>query len=221
MNKSYETKDEVIQYSVSHSLRQDPIHKELHEKSRLQFPDVALMIGAPEVVQLFCNILRAIGGKKFIDVGMFTGYSSVGAALALPEDGKVIGCEVNEEFVNFGRPFWKKAGVEHKIHVNLQPALQTLDDLIANGEDGTFDMAFIDADKENYTNYFERCLTLIRPGGVIAVDNVLWDNLVLDPKDQQSTTVAIRALNEKLAKDDRIHISFLTTGDGVTLAFKK
>ena len=221
INKSYKTKDEVILYTVRHSLRQEPALLELHEQTRVHFPKEGSMVGAPETVQLFCNILRAIGGKKYIDVGVFTGYSSMAAALALPEDGKVIACDIDEQFVNFGRPYWKKGGVDHKIEVNLQPALKTLDELIAKGESGTFDMAFIDADKENYSNYFERCLTLMRPGGVIAVDNVLWGHAVLDSNDQRSTTVAIRAFNEKVSKDDRVHLSFLTTGDGVILAFKK
>ena len=162
-----------------------------------------------------------LGARKTIEIGVFTGYSSLVVALALPEDGRVIACDINEEWTAVARRYWREAGVERKIDLRLRPALQTLDDLIALGQAGSFDFAFIDADKENYESYYERCLTLVRPGGLIAVDNVLWSGRVIDAADQDKDTRAIRAFNEKLKSDERVWLSLLPIRDGVTLACKK
>jgi predicted O-methyltransferase YrrM len=176
---------------------------------------------SPEQGQFMALLVHVLGARRTLEIGVFTGYSSLAVALALPEDGRVIACDVSEEYTSVARRYWREAGVEDKIDLRLRPALQTLNDLIALGQAGSFDFAFIDADKENYENYYERCLTLIRPGGLIAVDNVLWSGRVLDAADQDGDTNAIRAFNQKLLADDRVWLSLLPIRDGVTLACKK
>src|SRR5262249_10115548 len=152
-------------------------------------------------------LIELIGAKRTIEIGVFTGYSSLAVALALPEDGKIIACDIDKEYTSIARRCWTEAGVEHKIDLRLQPGLITLRELLASGERGEFDFAFIDADKTNYENYYECCLELIRPGGVIMVDNVLWSGRVVDQADQTPDTIALRAFNEKLAADKRIALS--------------
>ncbi len=166
-------------------------------------------------------LVHLLGARRTLEVGVFTGYSSLSVALALPDDGRIIACDVSEEWTAIARRYWREAGVEHKIDLRLRPALQTLDDLIALGQGGTFDFAFIDADKENYANYFERALVLLRPGGLIAVDNVLWSGRVIDKSVKDADTRAIRAFNDKLKSDERVWISMLPIRDGLTLACKK
>ena len=166
-------------------------------------------------------LIHMLGARRTLEVGVFTGYSSLVVALALPEDGRIIACDVSEEYTSVARRYWREAGVERKIDLRLRPALETLNDLIALGQAGSFDFAFIDADKENYENYYERCLTLIRSGGLIAVDNVLWSGRVMDAADQDADTRAIRAFNQKLQADERVWLSLLPIRDGVTLACKK
>jgi len=219
--KSMNTDNELVKYSAEHSLRPHPVQLELVQLTKQKFPERFGGMGAPEIIQLLGNLLRLINGKKYIDVGVYTGASALGAALALPDDGKIVACDVIEKYTDLARTFWKKAGVDHKIDLRLQPALETLDQLIAGGEAGTYDMAFLDADKEEYDGYYEKCLILVRSGGIIAIDNVLRGGKVLDKTNQAPDVVALRALNEKLHHDERINISFLTTGDGLTLAFKK
>ena len=175
---------------------------------------------SPEQGQFLHLMARVTGARKTVEIGVFRGYSSTWVALALPAGGKVIACDRSEEYVARARRTWREAGVEDKIEVRLGPALETLDGLIAAGEAGAFDLAYIDADKENYPNYYERCLVLLRKGGLIAVDNVLWEGAVLDPEDHTVDTEAIRAFNRKLHTDDRIALSMLTIGDGLTLACK-
>ncbi|XP_035689223.1 catechol O-methyltransferase domain-containing protein 1-like [Branchiostoma floridae] len=180
------------------------------------------MIADPEVTQLLTNIARVIGARRAIEVGVFTGYTCLALALALPEDGKVVACDVDDTNVNLGRPYWTEAGVEHKIDVRIQPALQTLDDLISAGEEETYDVVFIDADKMNYDLYYERALVILRPGGLIALDNMLWGGKVLQPEDTwDETTRTISDLNKKIHKDPRVDVSMLTVSDGLTLAFKR
>ncbi len=159
--------------------------------------------------------------KKTIEVGVFTGYSSLAVARALPENGKIIACDINEQWTSIARRYWKEAGLDHKIDLHLAPATNTLDAMLANGEAGTYDFAFIDADKPNYGNYYDRIFELLQPSGLIAVDNVLWYGRVIDPAVNDEETVALRAFNEKLSKDDRIWITMLAIGDGLTLAVKK
>jgi len=175
---------------------------------------------SPEQGQFLHLMARVTGARKTLEVGVFMGYSSTWVALALAEGGKVIACDVNEEYTARARRTWCQAGVESRVELRLAPAIETLDGLIAGGEAGTFDFAFIDADKKNYWNYYERALTLLRRGGLIAVDNVLWDGTVIDPTVTDTDTEAIRAFNRKLHADTRVAISMATMGDGLALACK-
>lgn len=185
-----------------------------------ELPEAGMQV-APEQGQLLALLVRLMGARKILEVGVFTGYSSLSMALALPDDGRLIGCDVNEEWTAVARRYWQEAGVEGRIDLRLAPALETLDALIESGHARTFDMAFIDADKEGYAGYFERSLELLRPGGLIMVDNVLWDGRVLDDSDQSVDTVAIREFNQRLYDDRRIDLSLLPIGDGLTLARKR
>jgi caffeoyl-CoA O-methyltransferase len=166
-------------------------------------------------------LTRLLRVKKALEIGVFTGYSSIAVAQALPEDGRLIACDVSEYWTSIARRYWKEAGVDQKIELRLQPAVQSLDELIQEGHSGTFDFAFIDADKANYDAYYERCMKLVRPGGLIAIDNVLWHGQVIDPAVNDEDTVAIRAFNLKRRTDDRVDLCMLPIGDGVTLALKK
>jgi len=165
-------------------------------------------------------LVKLIGARQTLEIGVFTGYSALATALALPPDGRIIACDVNAEFTDIGRRHWEKAGVADKIDLRLAPATDTLDALIAEGRSGSFDFAFIDADKTNYDNYYERCLQLLRVGGLIAIDNVLWDGEVARPA-QDADTAALQALNIKLHVDERVDLSLLSIADGVTLARKR
>jgi caffeoyl-CoA O-methyltransferase len=183
-------------------------------------PQAQMQIG-PDQGQLMALLARLIGAKRCIEVGVFTGYSSLAVALALPEDGRIIACDVSEEWTAVARRFWREAGVEHKIELKLQPATRTLEQLLAAGEAGRYDFAFIDADKPAYDTYYELLLQLLRPGGLIALDNTLWSGHVANPDNRDPNTLALRALNDKLHRDERIDVSLLTVGDGLTLARKR
>jgi predicted O-methyltransferase YrrM len=176
---------------------------------------------SPEQGQLMSLLVELTGARRALEVGVFTGYSSTVVALALPIDGKLVACDVSEEWTNIARRYWREAGVESKIELHVQPALQTLDALLAAGQASSFDFAFIDADKLSYDAYYERCLTLVRPGGVIAVDNMLWSGAVADASNRRDTTIAIRALNAKIAADSRVTASLIPIGDGLYLARKR
>lgn len=176
---------------------------------------------APEQGQFMMLLVQLMGAKKALEVGVFTGYSSLAVALALPSDGKLIACDVSEDYTAMARRYWHLAGVDHKIDLRIAPALETLDSLLAEGQANTFDFAFIDADKSNYPGYYDRALELVRPGGLIAIDNVLWSGRVADPQEQDNRTQAIRAFNQKLHQDERIFLSMVTIADGLTLALKK
>lgn len=180
----------------------------------------ASMQTAPEQGQFLHLLARLAGAKKTLEVGVFLGYSSTWVALALPEGGKIIACDQSEEYTTQARRTWRDAGVEDKIELRLGPALATLDTLIAEGHSGSFDFAFIDADKSNYANYYERALVLVRPGGLIAIDNVLWKGAVIDASQTDADTEAIRAFNRKLHGDERVSLSLVPLGDGLTLACK-
>jgi predicted O-methyltransferase YrrM len=169
--------------------------------------------------QFMALLVQAIGARRCLEVGTFTGYSSLVVALALPADGKIVACDVSQEWTAMARRYWQEAGVAGKIELRIAPALQTLDRLLADGQDGTFDFAFIDADKKNYDGYYERALKLLRPGGLITIDNVLWG--VLDPRKRDADTAAIKALNRKLRDDMRVSLSLLPIGDGLTIACKR
>lgn len=175
----------------------------------------------PEQGQFMAFLLRLMGAKRCLEIGVFTGYSSLAAALALPEDGRIIACDVSEEWTAIARRYWREAGVEGKIELRLGPALDTLDQLLGEGEAGRFDFAFIDADKENYLSYYERVLPLLRSGGLIAVDNVLWSGRVADPEVADADTVAIRHFNDCLHRDERVDLCVVPIGDGLTLARKR
>jgi predicted O-methyltransferase YrrM len=182
----------------------------------------AAMQISPEQGQFMALLVEVIGARRCLEVGVFTGYSSLIVALALPADGKVIACDVSEDYTAVARRYWAEAGVADKIDLRLAPGVETLDGLIAAGQSGTFDFAFIDADKTNYDNYYERALRLLRPGGIVTIDNVLWGGSVIKPeKDKDPNTLAIRALNRKLKDDKRVTISLLTIGDGLTVARKR
>lgn len=176
---------------------------------------------SPEQGQFMQLLVRMLGAKKTLEVGVFTGYSSLSVAAALPADGRIIACDVSEEWTSVARRYWAEAGVAHKIDLRLRPAKETLLALIAEGHAGTFDFAFIDADKENYDAYYELSLSLLRSGGLIAVDNVLWHGRVIDPAMNDAETTAIRALNQKLHKDQRVDVSMIPIGDGLYLARKR
>lgn len=210
--------DELTDYLRTKGLREPSLLTELREETAALA--WAMMQISPEQGALMANLIRMLGARRTLEIGTFTGYSSLVVALALPADGQVVACDVNEEWTNIARRYWEKAGVSSRIQLHLQPAVETLDRLIAE-KDGNFDFAFIDADKSNYDAYYERCLNLIRPGGVIAIDNVLWSGTVIDQTRQDEDVVAIRALNDKVYADDRVDISMVPVGDGLTLAVKR
>lgn len=211
--------DALYHYLLENSLRESKILARL--RSETAEHSMNMMQISPEQGQFMALLVRLLGAKKTLEVGVFTGYSSLVVALALPADGKLIACDVSEEYTTIARRFWQEAGVVDKIDLQLGPAVETLDRLLEQGEAGTFDFAFIDADKSNYDAYYERALHLLRAGGVIAIDNVLWSGDVADPTVQDARTNAIRQLNQKIHQDDRVLISLLPIGDGLTLAMKQ
>lgn len=163
-------------------------------------------------------LVKLMGARQILEIGTFTGYSALSMAQALPADGKITCCDISQEWTDIGKPYWREAGVEDKIELKIAPALDTLAALQADGNAGCFDLAFIDADKGNYQAYYEHCLTLVRPGGLILFDNTLWSGAVADTSNNDPDTLALRALNQALHLDDRIDLSLLPLGDGLTLA---
>jgi caffeoyl-CoA O-methyltransferase len=180
-------------------------------------PGAGMQIGA-EQGQFMQLLVRLLGARQCLEIGTFTGYSSLAVALALPENGRIVCCDVSESYTAIARRYWAIAGVAGKIDLHLAPAGETLDRLVADGRSGSFDFAFIDADKENYDAYYEASLKLLRKGGLIAIDNVLWSGAVADPAKNDPDTAALKALNRKLHDDQRIDLSMLPLGDGLTLA---
>ncbi|MCC5602604.1 class I SAM-dependent methyltransferase [Nostoc favosum] len=211
--------NQLYNYLLSVSLREPEILLKLRQETA-SHPRSGMQI-SPEQGQFMRLLVQLIGAKKTLEVGVFTGYSSLSVALALPADGKIIAADVSEEFTAIARRYWQQAGVADKIDLRLAPALETLDHLLATGQAETFDFAFIDADKENYDGYYERSLQLVRPGGLIAIDNVLWSGQVAEEQNQDESTQAIRALNDKLHHDERITLSLVPIADGLTLAIKR
>jgi len=210
--------DEMSDYLRQVTLREPDVLRRQREATD-QRSDASMQT-APEQGQFLNLLARLTGARKTLEIGVFLGYSSTCVALALPPDGKVIACDRSEEFTAQARQLWREAGVENKIDLRLGPALETLDALIAAGETGTFDFAFIDADKANYLNYYERSLTLLRSGGLIVVDNVLWHGRVIDPTQNDADTQAIRGFNRTVQADQRVALSIIPLGDGLTLACK-
>ncbi len=209
----------LVQYIRSVTPAEPEIFTRLREET-LRDPLARMQI-SPEQGALFGLLTRLAGFRRTLEIGVFTGYSSLWVASSMPEDGRIVACDISEEWTSVARRYWGQAGVAHKIDLRLAPALHTLDALIAQGQAASYDFAFIDADKENYAAYYDRVLTLLRPGGLIAVDNVLWYARVIDPASQDVDTVALRAFNQKLAGDDRVWLVMLPIGDGLTLAVKK
>jgi predicted O-methyltransferase YrrM len=201
------------------ALREPDILRRLREETA-QLPNSNLQISA-EQGQFMALLMHLIGARRTIEIGVYTGYSALAVAQALPGDGRIIACDINEEWTAVARRYWREAGVDRKIDLRIGRALNTLDDLIASGQGNRFDFVFIDADKTNYANYYERALVLLRPGGLVAVDNVLWYGRVIDPSVDDPDTRAIRAFNEQLKADDRVWLSMLAVRDGLTLACKK
>jgi predicted O-methyltransferase YrrM len=216
--KTIGLEDNLYDYLLSVSLREPEILQQLRQETD-QHPLSRMQI-SPDQGQFMALLVKLLQAKKTLEVGVFTGYSSLVVALALPPDGKVIACDVSEEFTSIARRYWQEAGVADKIDLRIAPALETLDSLLAAGEAETFDFAFIDADKANYDHYYERSLQLVHPGGLIVIDNVLWSGRVADSQDQSNSTRTIRALNEKLHQDSRVTLSLVPIGDGLTLALK-
>mgnify|MGYP001010083997 CR=1 FL=1 len=209
---------ELTAYLQRFSLKEPDVLRRLREETASN-PQAGMQI-SPDQGQFFQFLIRATGAKKCLEIGVFTGYSSTAVALALPADGRLVACDVSDEWTSMARRYWREAGVVAKVDLRLGPAVETLDAMIANGESGTFDFAFIDADKPNYWNYWERTLTLLRPGGVIAVDNVLWHARVFNEAVQDETTLLMREFNRKVHDDPRVFMFLLPMRDGITLAYK-
>jgi len=218
-NRTIDLTDRLYDYLLKVSLREAPLLAELRAETA-KLPMAGMQI-SPEQGQFMALLAELIGARRVIEVGTFTGYSSLVVALALPANGKLIACDVSEEFTAIARRYWARAGVAAKIDLRLAPALDTLGKLLADGGAGKFDLAFIDADKKQYDGYYEAILKLLRPGGLVLIDNVLWSGAVADPKKRDGDTVAIRALNKKLRDDERVTLSLLPIGDGLTLARKR
>ena len=212
--------DSLREYLVRQGLRESETARALREHT-LAASRWHVMQISPEQGAFMALLVRLLAARRVIEVGTFTGYSALVVAEALPEDGELVACDISEEWTSIGKTFWARAGVAGKIDLRLRPALETLDALVAGGEQGRFDFAFIDADKANYSAYYERCLKLLRPGGVVAIDNVLWSGRVVDATAQDDDTVAIRALNARIRSDQRVHAAMLPIGDGLTLAVKR
>ena len=218
-NRTINLDDRLYQYLLDYSLRETDLMRELREVTALQ--EMSRMQIAPEQGQFMAFLVELMGAEQIIEIGTFTGYSALCMAQAMPETGALICCDVSSEWTNIGRQFWERAGVAERIDLRIAPALETLDNLINVGKAAEFDMAFIDADKTNYLEYYERCLVLLRPGGLIMFDNTLWSGAVADPEDHDDDTEALRVLNHALHRDERVTISLVPIGDGLTLARKR
>lgn len=218
-NRTFTLEEPLYQYLLSVSLRESAVLRELREETA-QLPNAGMQI-APEQGQFMALLSQLIGAKKCIEVGTFTGYSALCVAMSLPADGKIIACDVSEPWTSIGRRYWQRAGVADRIDLRLAPAQETLSALLQQGEAGTFDYVFIDADKVGYARYYELSLQLLRPGGLILVDNVLWDGKIIDASHNDEDTLALRAFNEQLYRDERVSLSMVPIGDGLTLARKR
>jgi predicted O-methyltransferase YrrM len=210
--------DKLYDYVLSQSLRETTVQTALREATATH--RYSVMQIAPEQGQFMALLARLIGARRTLEIGVFTGYSALTVALALPDDGYLLACDISDEYTRIGKPYWAQAGVEHKIDLQLGPAVQTLDARLAAGEAGSYDFAFIDADKSSYDAYYERCLQLVRTGGLIVIDNTLWGGDVANDINDPDTR-ALQALNRKLHGDQRIDLSMLPLSDGVTLARKR
>lgn len=217
--KTIQMTQALYDYLLANSLREHPAQAKLREEtSQLKYANMQI---SPDQGQFMGLLVKLMGARRIIEVGTFTGYSALSMALALPEDGVIIACDVSEEWTAVGQKQWAAAGVDGRIDLRIAPALETLDGLLAEGGAGSFDLAFVDADKVNYDNYYERLLQLVRPGGALLFDNVLWGGDVIDPENQTPETVALRELNAKIMADERVEISMLPIADGLTIARRR
>lgn len=218
-NKTLGLSESLYQYVLSNSLREPEILAKLRAETATH--PMSQMQISPDQGQFMALLVQLMGARNALEIGVFTGYSSLCVALALPSDGKLIACDVSEEYTAIARRYWLAAGVADKIDLRIAPALETLAHLLASGYADYFDFAFIDADKSNYDHYYERSLQLVRPGGLIVIDNVLWSGDVADPQIQNTRTNAIRALNHKIHHDERVSVSLVPIADGLMLALKR
>lgn len=209
----------VQNYIATVGIRPTPVQTALRDATTA-LPQAGMQI-CPEQGHFMALLIKLIDAKRCIEVGTFTGYSALMVAEALPEDGTLVCCDISDEFTSVGKPFWKEAEVDLKIDLRLGPAIETLDSLIAENQEGTFDFGFIDADKSNYDDYYERILELVRPGGLIGVDNTIWYGRVADPDENDADTTALKALNQKIHDDERVDMVLLPIGDGLTLCRKR
>ncbi len=211
--------EEIQQYMIATTLRDSGVLSDLREETA-KMPHAGMQTGADQV-QFLQLLVRLIDARRCIEVGVFTGYSALGVALALPQDGRIVACDVSEEYTSVGRRYWQRAGVAEKIDLRLAPAAQTLEGLVAQGESGRYDFAYIDADKSGYDVYYEHCLALVRSNGLIAIDNVLWGGDVADPAIDDEDTSALRRLNAKIGRDERVDATLLPLGDGLMVVRKR
>ena len=218
MGRFVNATDAVMDYLSRVGARETPA--QIHCREETQKMPMALMQIAPEQGALLAMLAKLTNAKRYVEIGTFTGYSALSVALAMPDDGKIVALDVSKEFTDHARGFWKEAGVADKIDLRLGPGLEALDRMISAGE-GPFDLAFIDADKPNYDGYYERVLKLLRVGGLIVLDNMLWSGAVADLKVTDAHTSALRALNAKIHADPRVDMALATVGDGVMLALKR
>jgi caffeoyl-CoA O-methyltransferase len=218
MSRMMPVTPELIEYVYRHGAREIPAQVK-SRKETAEMPQSMMQIG-PDQGAFMGLMAKAIGAKRCLEIGVFTGYSALSVALALPADGRIVALDISKDFTDRARAIWKEAGVADKIDLRIGPALDSLDKMIA-AQEGPFDFAFIDADKPNYDGYYERVLKLLRPGGLIAIDNVLWSGAVADPANNDESTTALRALNIKIHGDSRVDMALATIGDGVMLAVKR
>ncbi|MHB1544258.1 MAG: class I SAM-dependent methyltransferase [Gammaproteobacteria bacterium] len=218
-NQTLAVDDRLYGYLIHASLREPEILKRLRDETAA-LPEHSMQI-APEEGQFLAFLVRLIGAKHCLEVGVFTGYSSLWVVSALPEEGTLRALDVSEPYTSVARRYWREAGIEDRIDLRLGPARKTLLRMTQNGERGSYDFAFIDADKVNYLHYYESVLDLLRPGGIVAIDNVLWGGAVADPSNHEVDTIAIRKFNEHLHQDERIDLTLIPIGDGLTVARKR
>jgi len=218
-NKTLNLDKALYEYVLDIGLREPEVLRQLRAATEAE--DMSVMRSAPEQGQFMAMLLKVMSAKRVLEIGTYTGYGTLWMAMGLPDDGEMVTCDISERWTSVARRFWEAAGVTERIRLELHPALETLDALMADGQADTFDFAFIDADKVNYDAYYEACLKLIHSGGLICVDNVLWGGSVIDPANHDESTEAIRAFNRKLKTDERIELSMLPVADGLTLAMKR
>jgi caffeoyl-CoA O-methyltransferase len=218
-NRTLNLTEPLYEYLLSVSLREPDVLRRLRAETARD--EMARMQIAPEQGQFMGLLVSLTGARRALEIGVYTGYSALCIAAELPDDGHLLACDISEPWTRIARRYWREAGVDHKIELRIAPAADTLRSLVEQGEQEAFDFAFIDADKENYDVYYEHCLQLVRRGGLIAVDNVLWGGAVIDASDREADTLSIRAFNRKLHEDPRVALSLVPIADGLTLARKR